>query len=212
MENIGTLEFLLSFEKYAMSMLSDCNSFIINTWEPINAIAVLGRSCDLEKSLYVSRCKINSVAIIRRSGGGGTVLLDKGMLIISIAAVINFSLNPRLWFNKINGILSAALKSKHVNNISHKGISDLCIGERKILGASLRLRKKKLLYQGSLLVNCDLKRITKYVKHPQREPDYRSGRSHEDFLTTLNKEGYELSLEDLSASIEDYFNEQWYEK
>jgi lipoate-protein ligase A len=86
--------------------------------------------------------------------------------------------------------------------VSHRGISDLAIGEKKILGTSLYRRRLILFYQGSLLVSGDLSLFTRYLAMPTRVPDYRAGRGHEEFCTTLAKEGHALGARSVIAALE----------
>lgn len=59
-------------------------------------------------------------------------------------------------------------------------------GERKISGNALRVRRHGVLYHGTLLDSFDLALVGNVLRHPPREPDYRSQRSHGDFLANLN--------------------------
>ena len=70
---------------------------------------------------------------------------------------------------------------------SQRGFSDLVEGQRKFAGTSLFRSKNYLLYQNSILVDPRIKQITKYLSHPSKEPDYRKGRSHRDFLVGLKE-------------------------
>jgi lipoate-protein ligase A len=103
--------------------------------------------------------------------------------------------------NAVNRSVINALRSLGVNGLSIRGISDIAIGNRKILGSSLYRRKDIVLYQGSLLLNPDFSKIETYLKHPDRGPDYRMGRGHREFLTSLWKEGYRFSSNDVLATL-----------
>lgn len=59
------------------------------------------------------------------------------------------------------------------------------LGERKISGNALRVRRHGVLYHGTLLDSFDLGLVGNVLRHPPREPDYRSQRSHGDFLANL---------------------------
>jgi len=95
-----------------------------------------------------------------------------------------------------------------VSGVEDRGISDLAIGGRKILGTSLYRRRKVLFYQASLLVDNDLSLFDRYLRFPSRVPDYREGRGHLEFCTNLRLEGYALSVRDVMDSLEGVVREQ----
>jgi lipoate-protein ligase A len=68
-------------------------------------------------------------------------------------------------------------------------LGDLCVGDRKVLGSSGFRRRDVFFYQASLLVDIDMAVVERYLRHPSSEPEYRRGRSHRAFLTTLRGEG-----------------------
>lgn len=57
--------------------------------------------------------------------------------------------------------------------------------ERKVAGCALYMPRDFVLYLVSILVDPDFTDIEKYLAHPSKEPEYRSGRSHGDFLGGL---------------------------
>ena len=67
-----------------------------------------------------------------------------------------------------------------------RGISDLAIGDKKILGCSLYLPKDFALFYASVLVGDESEAISKYLSHPTREPDYRQGRNHAEFISSIS--------------------------
>ncbi len=42
-----------------------------------------------------------------------------------------------------------------------------------------------LFYTASLMIANDLMLLDRYLKYPSKEPDYRKGRSHLEFVTTI---------------------------
>lgn len=56
----------------------------------------------------------------------------------------------------------------------------------KFSGNAQRRRKHFLLFHGTFLLEFDLMLIAKFLRMPSKEPDYRQGRSHDDFLTNLD--------------------------
>ena len=66
-----------------------------------------------------------------------------------------------------------------------EGTSDVAVGDRKISGNAQARRWRALLVHGTLLVDFDHDLAETVLKHPPREPAYRRGRGHRDFLVTL---------------------------
>jgi lipoate-protein ligase A len=91
----------------------------------------------------------------------------------------------------ISETLRDALLSLGIPDVVIRGLGDLCAApsqdapERKFLGSSLYVAKDVVLYQASLLRWMDLSLIPRYLGAPSREPQYRQGRDHLDFVTNL---------------------------
>ena len=66
-----------------------------------------------------------------------------------------------------------------------RGHTDLAIGGLKFSGNSQRRGKRFLLFHGSFLLHFDVELLERALPVPSREPDYRLGRSHVDFLMNL---------------------------
>jgi len=85
--------------------------------------------------------------------------------------------------------------------ISVRGHTDLCLGALKFAGNSQRRRKNFLLFHGTLLLDCDLKRIGELLLMPSLEPDYRAHRPHAEFVGNLN-----LSAEKVKGALAAVWN------
>ncbi|HEB31716.1 MAG TPA: hypothetical protein ENI15_12705 [Spirochaetes bacterium] len=168
------------------------SEYYFTVFEAEKPEVVLGRSRKKENDVNIRNCEEDGVPVLRRAGGGGTVLLSKGMIVISIAGKTAFPFYLREHMNAINEIIIKALKRSGIEDLAVKGISDITIGNKKILGSSLYKKRDLVLYQGSLLFDPDMGLIDRYLKHPDKEPDYRRGRPHKNFLTSLLKEGYNI--------------------
>jgi lipoate-protein ligase A len=48
--------------------------------------------------------------------------------------------------------------------------------------------------------------MEKYLKHPTKEPDYRKGRSHKDFVSSLKESGYDIEPLYLKKQLDTYFS------
>jgi lipoate---protein ligase len=87
-----------------------------------------------------------------------------------------------------------------------KGHSDIAVGSSKLAGTSVFRRKNLFVYQGSLLVNPQFHTIESLLSHPSREPDYRAGRSHAEFLTSTTRMGCSLSAAEIGEKCSTYFD------
>ena len=155
------------------------------TW-PMPAV-VLGAGSSLKDDVYEDRCLTDNVPIVRRSSGGGTVLLNEGCLLYSL--VLDTSLNPvlsdiRSSYDWILGKIANALIPD--SNDSIQGTSDLSLLNCKWSGNAQQRKKKYILHHGTILYNFDNSVVKKYLKMPVRQPEYRSQRHHTDFLTNIN--------------------------
>lgn len=165
---------------------------------------VLARSNRIETEVDSAACQRLGIPILRRRGGGGTVVLGPGCQIVTLAFFARSLFENALLFRLINGAwieaMSAALGSS-CPAIAQRGISDLAVGDRKVAGTSLFRRKHLVVFQGSLLVDPDLDLMSQLLLHPSREPDYRSGRTHRDFVTSLLACGVDTTAEALCSDV-----------
>lgn len=167
---------------------------VYRLYEPQSTLVVLGAGRKLEEDVCLSAAQADGVPVLRRRGGGGTVVLSPGQAVLALVTEVASPFRNREYFRRINEWFRETLASLEVAGIEHRGISDLAIRERKILGTSLYRRRQLLFYQGSLLVSPELSLFDRYLTFPSRVPDYRRGRPHSEFCTTLAAEGYPLSV------------------
>jgi lipoate-protein ligase A len=156
-------------------------------WEPPGPMVVLGRSSKIEDEVELDACRELSVPVFRRPSGGAAVLTGPGCLMYAL--VLDCRLRPALrWADRAHrfvlGVLAAAL-GPLAPGVAYRGISDLALGEKKFSGNSLRLRRDYLLYHGTLLYDFPLALIARCLKTPRRQPEYRQGRPHGEFLANL---------------------------
>ena len=108
--------------------------------------------------------------------------------------------SPKRYFEMYNEIIIKALHSLGIKGLAQKGISDVCLRDKKVLGSSIYRNKDVLLYQAVLNISESVFSLEKYLKHPPREPNYRDKRSHKDFVTSLTAQGYHLSAEEIKKA------------
>ena len=181
--------------------------FLFRFFEAKRRVVVLANSNRADQEAYQEVCAEADIPILRRKGGGGTVLLGPGCLIFTMAFYARDLFGNKEYFQNINELWIKAMESQGIGGVSQNGLSDLCIGAKKIAGTSLFRRKHLLVYQGSLLVESDLDAMSRYLPHPSREPDYRKKRSHKDFLICLHELGYKQSARQLAAGCVQFVSE-----
>ena len=181
------------------------------SWEPQAPCVVLGRGNAAEFEVYEERCRTDNVPILRRRGGGGTVVLSPGVLVSSLVKHVKHHYHFAEYFFQINEMMIDALRSCGVENLHQRGISDICLGDRKIVGSSMYRSKSLLFYTASLMVENDLTLLERYLKHPSKEPDYRQGRPHREFVTTLAAEHPGLTVAAVQPPIDRLFLQRIHE-
>jgi lipoate-protein ligase A len=175
------------------------------SWEPDRAIVVLGRGNKAELEVYEERCQHDNVPVLRRRGGGGTVVLYPGILVISVVKSVKYHYHFKEYFHQINRYIIESLQSMGIADLNQQGHSDICIRDRKILGSSMYRSKELLFYTASLMVSNQLHIIDQYLKHPSKEPDYRRRRTHQEFLTTIANEYSEISVKIVKNTMDTQF-------
>ncbi|MBF0216294.1 MAG: lipoate--protein ligase family protein [Candidatus Omnitrophica bacterium] len=157
----------------------------VRFWKSDEYFVVLGRGSKAEEDCHVDRCALDEVKILRRISGGGTVLQGPGCFNYSL--ILSYQTDGELCgvnssYRYILGKIVKALDGEGFS-ASFLPVSDLAVGGKKISGNAQARKKKYLLHHGTFLDSMDISAINKYLKHPPKEPGYREGRAHGDFLT-----------------------------
>jgi lipoate-protein ligase A len=160
---------------------------VLRLWEMPSLAVVVGRSSRIEDEVNVPAAEAMNMLILRRASGGCAIVAGPGCLMYSV--VLRYSGREHLRLidechRHVLGIVRSAL-SPLVRGIEHVGTSDLAINKRKFSGNSLRCKRDHLLYHGTILYNFNLNLISSLLKRPPREPEYRAGRDHSDFIANL---------------------------
>jgi lipoate-protein ligase A len=167
---------------------------VLRVWEWPSPAVVLGAACRLAEDVNVDACRADGVPILRRSSGGGTVLLGAGCLCYSL--VLAYERSPSLReipssYAFILDRIRAALLDL-LPGIEQAGTSDLAAGGRKFSGNAQQRKLHHLLHHGTLLHGFDVDLVGRYLRMPVRQPDYREGRDHGEFLLDLSMDGLQL--------------------
>ena len=170
-------------------------------YEPERRVLVLGAAGDPAADVHQEAAAAAGIDIRRRRGGGGTVLLGPGQVVVALVTEVDHPYRNREYAHAVNGWLIDALHGAGVRGIEQRGISDLAIADRKIAGTSVFRRRRILFYQASLLVNNDPAEFERFLAFPRQEPDYRHGRGHTAFCTTLAAAGYPYRAAQVAALL-----------
>jgi lipoate---protein ligase len=153
-------------------------------WEAAEPAVVLGRSTDASVDVDEESCSRAGVPILRRESGGGTVLLGPGCL--NYTLILSLDLRPALRDvnNSYAAILGAVAKAAAVHH-SHREGTDLTVGHRKFGGCAQRRRQRTVLHHGTILCGFHIEDAGRFLREPRRQPAYRCGRRHHEFLTNV---------------------------
>jgi lipoate---protein ligase len=155
----------------------------LRVWEWAKPAVVLGAGGIIADDVDAAACERDDVPIVRRSSGGGTVLLGAGCLLYTLVLRYDRAADLSDIRKSYRWILSRLVES--LNGVSVAGPSDLAIGDRKVGGSAQQRKRLHLLHHGTLLYNFDLSLIPRYLREPPRQPDYRALRPHAKFVANL---------------------------
>ncbi len=166
---------------------------VLRCWEQSSLAVVLGAGCRLDDDVDEVACRADGVPILRRSSGGGTVLLGAGCLLYTL--ILDAERAPELAgirssYAYILARVAAALPEW--NDVAPAGISDLAAAGRKFSGNAQQRKRRFLLHHGTLLYAFDLSRVGRYLRPPPRQPEYRAGRDHAAFLRNMEAPADEI--------------------
>jgi lipoate-protein ligase A len=159
---------------------------VLRIWEPSQYFVVVGYANKVAHEVNDAYCEFSGIPIIRRCTGGGAVLQGPGVLNYSLilraeGEFHNIPSSNNFILKRHQAVLAAMLKAP----VEIQGHTDLAIGGLKFSGNSQRRKKHHLLFHGSILLHLDIELVEKTLTFPSRQPDYRLGRSHSDFLMNL---------------------------
>jgi lipoate-protein ligase A len=181
-ENIALDEaLLLSAEEH------DTADEVLRLWGPSQHFVVLGSSSRIADEVKLDDCKAQGIEIVRRTSGGAAIVAGPGCLMYSL--VLSLERRPELRaVDRAHRFVLESLATaigRHVTGVARRGTSDLAIGDRKFSGNSLRMKCRYLLYHGTMLHDFPLQIVEAWLSPPPRQPQYRAGRGHGEFVTNL---------------------------
>jgi lipoate-protein ligase A len=168
---------------------------LLRLWALPQYFVVLGYANQAAREVNLPCCRKLTIPVLRRCTGGGTVLQGPGVLNYSLILRIDGS-GPFHSIPATNQFILQrhrdALAGLLPAPVEARGQTDLAIGSLKFAGNAQRRRRRFLLFHGSFLLHLDLELLEQILPLPSRQPDYRSNRSHAEFLMNLNLPGHAI--------------------
>jgi lipoate---protein ligase len=159
---------------------------VLRFWEWPAPAVVLGAAGSVRIDVNLDACRWAGVTIHRRASGGGTVLLGRGCLLFSLVLAYDRAVHLRNVTTSYQWILGQIREAlRPIAHLDAVGICDLAWNGRKISGNAQQRKARFVLHHGTLLHDFDWAAVASYLHPPEREPTYRAGRPHADFMTNL---------------------------
>lgn len=174
---------------------TDSHPEVFRLWQPASPMVVIGRSSPLAMEVNLEYCEANDISVFRRISGGQSIVTGPGCLMYAV--LLDYRLRPDLrMLDRAHEFVMNHLRSA-LNEIGveteMKGTCDLTFEGRKFSGNALRCRRNWFLYHGTIiLTEFDLELVSNCLGDPKRQPDYRRGRSHENFVTAIPAEASDV--------------------
>ncbi len=175
---------------------------VLRLWTPRRTMVVVGRSSRVEREVHLAECQRRRIPILRRSSGGAAIVAGPGCLMYAVVLGYQGREELRMIDRAHRYVLDrlAAALARRLPGVACAGTSDLALDGRKFSGNSLRCKRTHFLYHGTLLCGMPLDQVARCLQPPPRQPAYRGGRDHAQFLTNLP-----LDQADVKAAVIEAF-------
>jgi len=160
---------------------------VLRFWESPQPVVVLGRSSKAAEEAQLEACRTDCVPVLRRCSGGAAIVAGPGCLMYGV--VLSYDVHPELRaLDLAHRFVLSRLRESLLPlcpGIQLRGTSDLAVDDHTFSGNSLRCKRSHLLYHGTLLYDFDLTLLGRYLGNAPRQPAYRKGRTHRQFVANL---------------------------
>lgn len=167
----------------------------ILVWQPDKIYIILGQRDNIGDAVETESVLTENAVVMQRPSGGHSVVLTPRTLVVSMISRTHELTQIKAFFHDCNMKIISALEEQGVNGLSIQGISDIVLNHRKIVGSSMYRGKDFLFFHAVINLSEKPEFISKFLKHPKTEPEYRKKRKHEDFITSLAEQGFVVDVE-----------------
>jgi lipoate-protein ligase A len=170
-------------------------------WVPERLMVVIGKGSNPELELITNLISEDDVPVIRRDTGGCAVVLSPEMVVVSFLMKNDKDRKQGEYFRLFDKMILSALRKLGVESLEMAGSSDITLNGLKVAGSSIYRNKDIVFFHAIINLNGGVGAMERYLKIPPREPDYRNGRSHKDFVTSFKAQGYVIDPQKLDAEL-----------
>jgi lipoate-protein ligase A len=161
---------------------------ILRFWEPAQPTVVVGRSSRVEQEVDTKFCRNWNIPVFRRASGGAAILTGPGCLMYAL--LLDYRRRPLLkMLNESHRYVMTHMKQAIGGlgiAVEFRGICDLTIGNRKVSGNAMKCKRNWFIYHGTMICqSMEIELIERCLRMPSRQPEYRRGRAHGDFITRI---------------------------
>jgi lipoate-protein ligase A len=175
------------------ALLEMCEGFtdrgdVLRLWEPAKPLVVVGRSSVVVDEVELPYCRAHDLPVVRRCSGGAAIVTGPGCLMYAL--ILQIARWPQLEMldtahQLVLHRMARALRSLGID-ARMRGTSDLAVEDRKISGNSMRKTRDWVLYHGTMLYGLSSELIQSCLRDAPRQPAYRAGRDHADFVMNID--------------------------
>jgi len=171
-------------------------------WQNENTV-VIGKNQSAKQQCNIDLMKKDNVYLARRSSGGGAVFHDLGNL--------NYTFIYSKGFFDIEKNLNVIKKALSYHGIEayFSGRNDLLVNGNKISGQAYLNKEKFSLHHGTLLVNANLKNLSKYLKKDDSKLKTHGVKSHSQRVSNLSSFNNSISVEKIKESLKIAISEEF---
>lgn len=191
----------LATEKYLFDEL-DKNSVILYLWQNENTI-VIGNNQNPWAECLAEEMKKDNIFLARRLSGGGAVFHDLGNLNFTfILNTEDYDLEKQM-----RVIKTACELSEIPTEIS--GRNDILADGKKFSGNAFYNSKGKSYHHGTIMVSCNLEKMTKYLTPPKAKLTAKGVKSVKSRVINLSSLSHNLTIEKMKENMKVAFEKTY---
>lgn len=189
----------LSIEEYLLDTVEQ-DACILYLWQNENTI-VIGKNQNPWKECRIEEFKNDGGHLVRRLSGGGAVFHDLGNLNFTfLVHKDNYDLDKQL------EVILLAVNKLGIQ-AEKSGRNDITVSGRKFSGNAFYTRKDNCYHHGTLLVNADMQKLSKYLQVSKDKLALKGVDSVKSRVTNLSEYDKGITIEILKEKLLDAFEE-----